>query len=141
VVTVDVNGRPAPKGSRVFGRTKAGNTFTRPASQYEKPWVEEVKRATQIAMRHHPQPEPPYAVQLVFRLDAPKKNRAAMPWWPTRHDLDKLTRAVVDGLVSGGAMKDDRHVIELTARKRYLEDGETQGVDAQISTASVQTLI
>src|SRR4051812_6023408 len=79
VVRVAVDGRPAPKGSRVYGRTKTGNTFTRPASKYELPWVETVAKTTQVAMCHHAQPEPPYAVELVFRLQAPKKNRREMP--------------------------------------------------------------
>lgn len=131
-IVVDVVGRPAPKGSRIQGRTKDGRSFTRPGSKYEQPWIEQVRKATQIVMRHHEQHAPPYTVALEFRLKAPGKYRREMPWWPTAHDLDKLVRAVLDGLVKGGAMADDRHVIALTATKRYLRDDEPEGVIAQI---------
>lgn len=132
MIIVDVEGRPAPKGSRIAGRTKTGRSYTRPASVYEQPWVEAVRTATQIAMRHHEQPPPPYSVVLEFRLTQPSKYKAEMPWWSTKHDLDKLVRAVVDGLVHGGAMADDRHVIALTATKRFVQPGESQGVNAQV---------
>jgi Holliday junction resolvase RusA-like endonuclease len=132
MIVIDVEGRPAPKGSRIAGRTKTGRTFTRPASRYEAPWVEAVKTAAQIAMRHHEQPAPPYRVALEFRLTKPGKYKAEMPWWSTKHDLDKLARAVLDGLVHGGAMADDRHVIALTATKRFAEPGESEGVNAQV---------
>jgi Holliday junction resolvase RusA-like endonuclease len=132
VIVVDVVGRPAPKGSRIAGRTKTGRTFTRPASTYEAPWVEAVRDATQVAMRHHEQAPPPYSVALEFRLKEPAKYKAQMPWWSTTHDLDKLVRAVLDGLVNGGALADDRHVIALTASKRFVAPGEETGVNAQI---------
>lgn len=129
-IVVDVNGRPAPKGSRISAKTKDGRPYTYPASQYEAPWVEAVKRRTQVVMRHHEQPEPPYAVALEFRLERPARPKTA---WSTKHDLDKLARAVIDGLVKGGAMADDRHVIALTATKRYAQPGETEGVNAQVA--------
>ena len=132
MIQIDVEGRPAPKGSRIHGRTKTGKSFTRPASKYEQPWVERVKGETQIAMRHHTQIDPPYTVELEFRLKRPQRNQHQQTW-PTQHDLDKLARAVVDGLVLGGAMLDDRHVIALTVRKRYAEPGETTGCACAVS--------
>jgi hypothetical protein len=39
---------------------------------------------------------------------------------------------VLDGLVNGGALADDRHVIALTASKRFVAPGEETGVNAQI---------
>jgi Holliday junction resolvase RusA-like endonuclease len=131
MIQIDVAGRPAPKGSRIHGRTKTGKSFTRPASKYEQPWVEAVKIETQIAMRHHAQPAPPYEVHLEFRLKRPQRNQHQQTW-PTQHDVDKLARAVVDGLVLGGAMKDDRHVTVLTATKRYAESEEGTGCACQI---------
>jgi Holliday junction resolvase RusA-like endonuclease len=138
---VDVDGRPAPKGSRVFGRTKNGNPYTRPASRYEKPWVEAVKAATQLAARHHDPLDAPYSVELEFRLRVPRRNRPEMPWWPTAHDIDKLTRATIDGLVQGGALSDDRHVTVLTARKRYVTPGESEGVSAQIQSVPARAMV
>lgn len=135
MIEISVDGRPAPKGSRIAGITKTGNTYTRPGSRYEKPWVEAVKAATQLAIRHHRPTEKPYVVTLDFRLKRPQTNRAKMPWWPTAHDIDKLVRAVIDGLVQGGALEDDRHVISLTATKHYADRAIPEGVDVTIATA------
>ena len=132
VIEVAVEGRPAPKGSRIAGRTKTGHTYTRPASKYEEPWIEAVKAAAQIVMRHHETPAPPYEVRLEFHLKRAKERRKDAPEWPTVGDVDKLARAVIDGLVKGGAMQDDRHVTALTATKRFADPGEPTGVIAGI---------
>jgi Holliday junction resolvase RusA-like endonuclease len=129
---VEVEGRPAPKGSRIYGRNKKGQTFTRPASKYEKPWVDAVKAATALQMRHHEPIAPPYKIDLqIFVAASP---RAAKPW-PSQHDVDKLARAIVDGLVFGGAIGDDRDVIELHAHKSYA-NGRPAGVIAEVTSAA-----
>jgi len=46
--------------------------------------------------------------------------RPSAPMFPDgRPDLDKLARAVLDGLTQGGAFKDDSQVCELLTRKKY----------------------
>lgn len=130
-ITVVVEGRPAPKGSRIAGKTKAGKSYTYPASTYERGWVAEVTEATKLVMRHRQTLPPPYAVQLVFHM--PKGKKAKYPWPPTP-DLDKLARAVIDGLVKGAAMVDDRHVCALTATKQFAVAGQTVGVHAEVRT-------
>jgi Holliday junction resolvase RusA-like endonuclease len=138
VIAVDVDGRPAPKGSRITGTSKAGNTYTYPASKYEKPWVDAVKGATQIVMRHYAMPEPPYRVDLEFRLAKPRQRRYEFPPVP---DIDKLARATVDGLVAGKALRDDRFVTILTATKRYVRPGESPGVHAEIESVPALAVI
>jgi len=128
-IVVEIQGRPAPKGSRMAGKTKAGKAYTYPASTYEKGWVAEVTHATQLVMRHHPTPPPPYAVTLTFRL---LKARRSIYSFPTGPDLDKLARAVIDGLVRGGAMTDDRWVCTLTARKIFATSEAEMGVRAEV---------
>ena len=131
VIVVDVLGRPAPKGSRIAGKTKAGKAYTYPASTYEKGWVEEVSHATKLIMRHHSTPEPPYHVDLTFRL---VKARRSIYVFPTGPDIDKLARAVIDGLVRGGAMRDDRYVTTLTVRKIFAVSDQEMGVRAEVSS-------
>lgn len=131
-VRIAVEGRPAPKGSRIQGVTKDGRMFTRAASRHEKPWVDAVKRATEVAMRHHPAIPAPYAIHLDILVRSPTK-KSAKPW-PSQHDLDKLARSTVDGLVLGGAVDDDRNVIELHARKRFTTDDEEAGAVALVAT-------
>lgn len=130
-IIVDVEGRPAPKGSRISGKTKSGKAYTYPASTYEKGWVEEVKHATQLVMRHRAPLPPPYAVRLTFRFAKAKRHKYP---WPTSADLDKLARAVIDGLVKGGAMQDDRFVRALTAEKVFTLEGQEPGVIAEIAS-------
>lgn len=135
MIRVQVDGRPAPKGSRMQGRTKLGKSYTYPASKYEAPWVKAVAEATRQTMRHRPPPLPPYSVDLLFLISKAHDAKRAGPW-PKRHDLDKLARAVIDGLTKGGAMEDDRHVVELHARKRWVQDAEVQGVVACVYPAA-----
>lgn len=130
-IVVEVEGRPAPKGSRIAGKTKSGKAYTYPASTYERGWVAEVKHATSLVMRHRETPPPPYAVTLTFRLN---KARRSTYDWPTGPDIDKLARAVIDGLVKGGAMSDDRFVCSLTAIKVFTQTGQNQGVIAEVSS-------
>ena len=132
-----VLGRPAPKGSRIQMRRKDGTPFTRAASKYEAPWVRAVRDACLSQMRHRTMAQPPYAVDLSFEI-APSKvanGRKRNYTYPVQSDLDKLARAVLDGLVQGGAIKDDRYVIRLSASKRFAESEDAQGV--WVSVAAV----
>jgi Holliday junction resolvase RusA-like endonuclease len=131
MIRVTVAGRPAPKGSRRVGHTKAGKAYTYPASRHELPWVAAVADATRVVMRHHETLPPPYRVELYLRVPAPVNGgRAAYPW-PTQHDLDKLARAVVDGLVKGKAIVDDRHILAMSVEKDWATTDEP-GVSAEI---------
>lgn len=135
MISISVDGRPAPKGSRIQAYTKDGKGYTRPASKYEKPWTDAVCEATRLVMRHEREPEKPYGLELAFRLPLPIRLRCD---WPTAHDLDKLVRCVIDGLVQGGALADDRHVTALTSSKRFCAPSEQPGVDVIVRSESAQ---
>jgi Holliday junction resolvase RusA-like endonuclease len=135
MIVVNADGRAAPKGSRIAGYSKKGKMFTRPASKFEKPWIDAVKAATQIAMRHACDDGPPYRVELEFRIARPANPRYDHP---AAHDLDKLARAALDGLVVGGALCDDRHVTSMTANKRYVRAGEAPGLRAIVVSENIQ---
>ena len=120
----EVRGVPAPQGSK----RHVGNGRMVESSKAVGPWREAVRGEAQRNIR-----EPfPGAVQvvMVFRFPRPKghygtgRNRATVrpsaPFYPDgRPDVDKLARAVLDGLTMGGAFKDDAQVVELVARKMY----------------------
>lgn len=112
-----VRGVPAPKGSRISGRRKDGSIFTRPASKGEHAWVE----AVAMVAKTQPPLQPPYSVGLHFAMPRPKKPSHE---YPTRGDLDKLVRAVLDGLTRGGLIVDDRHVTDLSAAKFWALPGD-----------------
>jgi crossover junction endodeoxyribonuclease RusA len=61
-------------------------------------------------------------MDLLFVFNKPKTVKRNEPY--VRPDLDKLIRAVLDGL-TGVAYEDDQQVVRLTAQKAY---GETEGV-------------
>ena len=134
-IVVEVEGRPAPKGSRIAGKTKSGKAYTYPASKFEAPWVARVAEDTRQTMRHERDLQMPYAVDLTFRLHKGRYAGRAHPW-PTTHDLDKLARAVIDGLVRGGALEDDRHLVELHCRKDWAPSDVQEGVRAEIRSLS-----
>jgi crossover junction endodeoxyribonuclease RusA len=62
------------------------------------------------------------AIELDFIFIPPKSVKREAPW--VKPDLDKLIRAVLDGL-SGVAYEDDCQVVTITAHKHY---GENTGV-------------
>jgi Holliday junction resolvase RusA-like endonuclease len=94
------------------------------------PWREAVRAETQLAVGRDLPLGGPVAVTLMFYLARPAGHfrtgrnahllRPRAPEYPAgRPDLDKLARAVLDGLTMGGAWKDDSQVWNLHAQKVY----------------------
>ncbi len=134
-VIFTVYGAPAAKGSRTLGRRRDGSTFTRPASRAEHPWVEAVARqAMALKTQSAELPDAPYVVWLSFYFARPKRPAHA---YPSRLDVDKLARAVLDGLVRGKLIEDDRHVTELVATKRWAETAAGECCRITVAPASV----
>lgn len=106
-----VSGRPAPQGSK---RHVGGGRMIE-MSKAVGPWREAVRGEGQ---RLFTRPlAGPVRVTVEFHLTAPKTVRRAAP--SVRPDLDKLLRAVLDGLAMAGAFADDAQVTEISARKVY----------------------
>jgi Holliday junction resolvase RusA-like endonuclease len=147
VITVTVHGLPAPQGSK----RHVGNGRMVESSSAVGPWREAVRAQTQAVMGAQPTldgPAPltgPVKVAVTLLLPRPKSHtgtRGLLPSAPrypaTRPDLDKLVRAVLDGLVMGGALRDDAQVVELTAAKRYASSWMTPGMSADIREVTSQ---
>lgn len=130
-VVLSIAGLPAPKGSRIAGTRKDGTIFTRPASKGEKPWRETVAYAARANGPAGKTLPPPYEIELLFSMPEPEKPKYR---WPSKDgDLDKLIRAVLDGLTQGELIQDDRHVVNLVARKRFVAKGAISGVYVSIA--------
>jgi Holliday junction resolvase RusA-like endonuclease len=113
-----VGGHPAPKGSRVFLGKGRGSEES---SDRCKPWVEQIIYAARANRPIGAPLEPPYDVELSFSMPEGKRPSYG---WPTKDgDLDKLVRAVLDGLTQGGLLVDDRHVTRLVTTKAYGSPG------------------
>ena len=139
MIKISVDGSPAPQGSKV--RNRAGAIYE--SSRKVGPWREAVRAETQRAVTR------PLAgavsAQITFRLLRPKQHfgtgrnagavRGAAPDFPFgKPDLDKLARAVLDGLTAGGAWTDDAQVVTLEASKMY---AERAGVDIVLTEMAV----
>ena len=115
-VVLEIAGEPAPKGSRTAGVRKNGSVFTRPANPREKGWTKAVADACQ----DFEMLAPPYDVEVKFRFTPPGKSKYS---YPSRLDVDKSARCLLDGLVNGQLLEDDRHVIRLVAQKEWGTEG------------------
>jgi crossover junction endodeoxyribonuclease RusA len=136
---VVVNGRPAPQGSK---RHVGGGRMVE-MSKAVGPWREAVRAETQRAAAAVIWPDGwPVTVDVVFYLQRPAGHygtgrnggavKASAPGYPAgRPDVDKLARAVLDGLAMGGAFTDDSQVVSLTAIKRWA-DGHPPGASIHV---------
>ena len=136
-----VRGIPAPQGSK----RHVGNGRMVESSKAVGPWREAVRGETQDVMADKLVLPGPVKVRIRFLLTRPQSHygtgrnagiiRPAMTWAQPdgRPDIDKLARAVLDGLTMGGAFKDDGQVIDLHASKHYTLTGTAPGCTIEIS--------
>ena len=112
-----VRGRPVPQGSMKFVRP---GVMIHSRSQDLALWRADIARNAELFGFK------PIAsavkVELDFVMSKPKSAKTAFP--SVKPDLDKLIRAVLDGL-TGVAFEDDSQVILIQSSKTY---GEKQGV-------------
>jgi crossover junction endodeoxyribonuclease RusA len=126
MIVIEVSGKPAPQGSK---RHVGGGRMIE-MSKAVGPWREAVRAETQRVMHGHGILGGAVRCTVIFRMPRPAGHygtgrnatriRPGAPHWPAgKPDLDKLARAVLDGLTSGGAWKDDSQVIIMNVRKIY----------------------
>lgn len=139
---IGVRGMPAPQGSK---RHVGGGRMVE-MSKAVGPWREAVRGETQRAMTagpdhtgENPDTMPPLegalAVSIAFLLPRPKSAPRSRRFPAGRPDIDKLARAVLDGLTDGGAWLDDGQVVKLQLGKFYAEAGDTPGCRIVITSA------
>lgn len=139
---ITVRGIPAPQGSK----RHVGHGRMIEMSQAVGPWRDAIRTETQNAMQGAPPLGGAVHVAVTFWLPRPKGHfgsgrnaaqlRPGAPASPAgKPDLDKLARALLDGLTEGGAWKDDSQVIELYARKAYA-DGVPPGCTILLEAAT-----
>jgi crossover junction endodeoxyribonuclease RusA len=128
VTDIYVRGIPAPQGSK----RHIGNGRMVEMSKKVGPWREAVRAET--AKRCDAPLTGPIDVHLEFYVSRPAshygtgrnsdKIKPSAPTYPDgRPDIDKLCRAVLDGLTEGGAWRDDGQVVYLAAAKFYGQPG------------------
>jgi crossover junction endodeoxyribonuclease RusA len=132
-VKIRVNGIPAPQGSK---RHVGGGRMVE-QSRAVGPWREAVRTETQHAVACEPNgvgipPGRPVCVRIMFLLIRPKTAPKSRRFPDKRPDLDKLCRAVLDGLTAGGAFADDGQVVTLFAWKHFARGTETPGCEINV---------
>lgn len=128
-VSLRIAGVPAPKGSRTVRIGKGGKPHTHESSPGIKSWVEAVAYSARANRPKGQALAPPYEIEIAFYMP---RGKTAKWLWPSTCDVDKLARGVLDGLVQGGLLVDDRHVVKLVASKEF----GTPGVGVAITSAA-----
>jgi Holliday junction resolvase RusA-like endonuclease len=111
--TVFVPGTPVPQGSKtafVVGRRAVVTDQNRAVL---KPWRATISEYTDTGHEF----SGPVFVSLVFNMPRPQKPKYNVP--AVKPDIDKLTRAVLDGIKDSGLIEDDSRVTRLTVEKQY----------------------
>ena len=120
---VRVYGTPTPQGSMTCKAKHVHKANLQPSNETDlKPWralVAKAGRALPVTAL-----EGPLGVEVTLTVARPK---TVTRDWPSKKanqrgvggDIDKLARAVLDGLTESGVFGDDSQVVELTARKAY----------------------
>lgn len=124
-VTFHVPGIPISQGShKAFMRGKRAVIVDDNAVKL-KPWRLAVAKAADWAAAGRSF-DCPVSVGYEFVMPRPQRPRFAL--MAVKPDLDKLQRAINDGMQDAGLLSDDSRIWEVTyARKRYVVPGEEPG--------------
>lgn len=126
---IRATGEPIPQGSK-SARVTNGRAVMWDANPHLKRWREAIAQAAWRATNGE-QIDSPCAVTVWFYFERPKSvTRAHMSVKP---DIDKLCRAVLDGL-GDSILSDDSRVVELSARKQYADHDTKPGCMIHVRT-------
>lgn len=112
-IVYSVKGLPVTQGSKAISRS--GRMYE--TGKGWAAWRKAIKEATETQVELTDTVLGGVRVSLTFRFPRPAKPKYEYPL----KDIDKLCRAVLDGMTSGGIIEDDKHVVYLTAYKEYHE--------------------
>jgi Holliday junction resolvase RusA-like endonuclease len=116
-----VRGDPAPQGSKRAFVAK-GRAIITEDSKKSAPWRDSVAAAAAEAMAGALPIDAAVEVRVTFFFARPASVKPQKRPYPSvAPDVDKLARAVLDGLTAGGVFRDDSRVVDLLARKRYAD--------------------
>lgn len=126
MITLWVDGLPAPQGSKAFKGFRRGKPVLVESSKAVKPWRIAVKTEAVLKMIDHEPLCGPVDLTITFHLPAPIRMPPARKGYPcVMPDLSKLMRSTEDALTSAGVWHDDGQVVTATIRKRYAKNGRT----------------
>lgn len=138
MVTMHVYGTPTPQGSKKAIAVGGKARLVESAGGRHAEWRNAVAQGAHVVAVEHGVVDVACEATIEFRFPMPKsrpKRVRALGVVPktTAPDVDKLARAVLDGLQAGGLLADDSLVHDLSATKVEVADGWTG--------ASIQLLV
>ena len=123
-----IPGIPVQQGSK-SGFSRVGSTSVQMTDQNAKnlkPWRHTVATQADRGVTF----DCPVSVELTFVMPKPKRPRWRVP--AVKPDIDKLTRALLDGLTDGGLVADDARVVRLLCVEEYAEADNPVGVHVAV---------
>jgi len=123
-----IPGIPVQQGSK-SGFSRAGSTSVQMTDQNKaklKPWRHTVATHADRGITF----DRPVSVELTFVMPKPKRPRWTTP--AVKPDIDKLARALLDGLTDGGLVADDARVVRLLCVQEYAEADNPVGVHVAV---------
>lgn len=111
---IRIKGNPVPQGSKTIGR-HGNKSWIRDANAPKlKQWRNSVAYQTPLLLL-----DEPLSLTLMFYM--PRGKTVTRKYPSVKPDIDKLVRAVLDGM-TGRLFIDDSRIIDVIARKRYADD-------------------
>lgn len=123
VIEFFIPGAPVQQGSKT-GFSRLNSRTVQMTDQNKtrlKPWRATVADHADLGVTF----DCPVYVELTFVMPRPKKPRWFVP--AVKPDLDKLTRAVLDGLTDGGLLADDARVVRMLLEEEYAGENNPVG--------------
>lgn len=121
---IEIPGTPRPKGRGrpVIAGAHARMILPRQTREYQA----FIAHCARMAHENRPLPHGPVTLALTACLARPqrlmrRKDPEGLLKAPTKPDIDNLIKVALDGLVLGGALRDDADVTEIIATKVYHE--------------------
>lgn len=116
MITLWIPGVPVPQGSKTVARG-GGKVWLRDSNGKSlKPWRQTIAEHADIGHTF----DVPVFIAATFFMPRPQRPKFLYP--AVMPDLDKLQRALGDGLTDGGLLKDDARVTRWDVRKRYPDE-------------------
>ena len=127
-VSFFVAGTPVPQGSKVAFVVGKRAVVTDANKDKLRPWRAEVTRVAAEAWAGQEPLEGAVSIEIRFVFELPKTVKRDTPH--VKPDIDKLERALFDGITDAGIWGDDAQVVRNSSAKVY---GAVAGVDVSIS--------
>lgn len=130
MISFFIRGEPAPQGSKTaFVRGRRAVLVE--TSKKLPEWRKQIEDTARREYEGEPIDQPVKAT-VDFFMPKPAKPMFDMP--ATAPDLDKLQRAIGDGLEKGGVLRNDSRIVHWEARKHYANTPEETGAHITITT-------